>query len=71
MPGMIISYCYGVINFRKAGGYPRAKVVLPWPAFWGKIARLVPADKGCNQATGVEVPAVPMNFDVADDCLGA
>jgi hypothetical protein len=27
--------------------------------------------KGNDQATGVEFPAMPMNFDVADNCLGA
>jgi hypothetical protein len=37
----------------------------------GENSAPCPYRKGSKQATGVEKPVVPMNFDAAEDCLGA
>ena len=50
---------------------PLSKGGIAVASILGENSAPCPYRKGCNQATGVEFPAVPMNFDVADDCLGA
>jgi len=55
------------------GGWqkPPGKGGIAVASILGENSAPCPYRKGSKQATGVEFPAVPMNFDVAELCLGA